>query len=427
MEADTNMNSRQLFSRALKVIPGGVNSPVRAFKSVGGTPVFLDKGKGSRVTDVEGNQYIDYVCSWGPLILGHCHPEVVNRVKEAAEKGLSFGAPCLEELRLAEKIVQSIPSVDMVRLVNSGTEASMSAIRAARAYTNKDKIIKFDGCYHGHSDGLLVKAGSGAATIGIPDSSGVPQSYTQNTLTAPYNDRNTVSLLFERFREDIAAIIVEPVAANMGLVKPEDGFLEGLRELADTYGAVLIFDEVITGFRLGYGGAQQLLGIMPDMTCLGKIIGGGMPLGAYGGKRDIMQMIAPAGPVYQAGTLSGNPVAAAAGLATLEILGRPGTYEHLEDTTAALTAGIERIINHRQLKCHVSHMGSLMTLFFSSEPVRNFNEAKQTDTHAFSSFFQRLLEQGIYWPPSQFEAVFISSAHTSEDIDCTLQAIEKAL
>jgi len=423
----TRKNSNQLFHRALHTIPGGVNSPVRAFKAVDDTPVFIERGLGSKIFDVDANQYIDYVCSWGPLICGHAHASVITAVKQAADRGTSFGAPCTEELELAELIVSAVPSIEMVRLVNSGTEAAMSALRLARAFTKRDKIIKFEGCYHGHSDGLLVKAGSGVATMGLPDSPGVPVDYTRNTLTAPYNDLNAVTELFARFPDDIAAIIVEPVAANMGLVIPQKGFLEGLRKLATRYGALLIFDEVITGFRMGWGGAQELLGVIPDITCLGKIIGGGLPVGAYGGRSYIMQMVAPSGPVYQAGTLSGNPVAAAAGLATLRLLSSPGFYSHLENITGNLETGIRNIIFKYQLKWRLNRLGSLLTLFFSDSDVYDFGTASKSDTKIYSRFFRELLSNGVYWPPSQFEVAFVSSTHTNEEIEFTLSALDKAL
>jgi len=418
--------SEELFKRALKVIPGGVNSPVRAFKNVGGNPLFIKQGAGSKIIDVDGNRYIDYVCSWGPLILGHAHPAVIDAIQQEAEKGTSFGAPCQKELELAEAIAEAVPSIENVRLVNSGTEATMSALRLARAFTGRDKIIKFSGCYHGHSDGLLVQAGSGVATAGLPDSPGVPESYTQHTLIAPYNDLEAVTELFATYPR-IAGIIVEPVAANMGLVKPEPGFLEGLRDLATRNGAILIFDEVITGFRLSPGGAQQINGVIPDMTCLGKIIGGGLPVGAYGGKKEIMKMIAPEGPVYQAGTLSGNPIAAAAGLATLEVLKQPGSYQRLEQQSAKLENGIIELLNKAPGRFRLNRAGSLLTLFFTGVNVRDFESASSSDTHSFKSFHKALIRQGIYWPPSQFETAFVSFAITGEDIAATLEAIEKAL
>ncbi len=419
--------SDELFEKALQAIPGGVNSPVRAFKNVGKNPLFIKNGSGSHITDVDGNEYIDYVCSWGPLILGHSHPEVITEIRREIENGISFGAPCLKELELSEFIVKAVPSIENIRLVNSGTEATMSALRLARAFTGRDKIIKFSGCYHGHADGLLVKAGSGVATAGLPDSPGVPKSYTKHTLIAPYNNLKATTELFEHYPGSIAAIIVEPVAANMGVVKPEPGFLEGLRQLATAYGAVLIFDEVITGFRLSFGGAQQATGVIPDLTCLGKIIGGGLPVGAYGGKKEIMQMVAPQGAVYQAGTLSGNPVAATAGLATLKVLAQKGIYEELQQKTDRLEEGINNLLRQTSGEFCLNRIGSLLTLFFTLKKVNDFESASSSNMHSFMGFHQSLLGQGIYWPPSQFEAAFISLALTNEDIDKTLRAMEKAL
>ncbi len=419
--------SDELFEKALQAIPGGVNSPVRAFKNVGKNPLFIKNGSGSRITDVDGNEYIDYVCSWGPLILGHSHPEVITEIRREIENGISFGAPCLKELELSEFIVKAVPSIENIRLVNSGTEATMSALRLARAFTGRDKIVKFSGCYHGHADGLLVKAGSGVATAGLPDSPGVPKSYTKHTLIAPYNNLKATTELFEHYPGSIAAIIVEPVAANMGVVKPEPGFLEGLRQLATAYGAVLIFDEVITGFRLSFGGAQQATGVIPDLTCLGKIIGGGLSVGAYGGKKEIMQMVAPQGAVYQAGTLSGNPVAATAGLATLKVLAQKGIYEELQQKTDRLEEGINNLLRQTSGEFCLNRIGSLLTLFFTLKKVNDFESASSSNMHSFMGFHQSLLGQGIYWPPSQFEAAFISLALTNEDIDKTLKAMEKAL
>lgn len=417
--------SEDLFRRAQLRMPGGVNSPVRAFRSVGGTPPFITRGGGARVYDADGNEYIDYVCSWGPLILGHVHPEVVAAITEAAQKGTSFGASTEAEIEIAELICDAMPSIEKIRLVSSGTEATMSALRLCRAYTGREKIIKFAGGYHGHSDGLLVKAGSGATTLGVPDSSGVPRCYTENTLVAAYNSLDTVAELFEHHPADVAAVIVEPVAANMGLVKPRPGFLSGLREMTQRYDALLIFDEVITGFRVGHGGAQALFGVTPDITCLGKIIGGGMPVGAYGGRKDIMAMIAPEGPVYQAGTLSGNPLAVAAGLATLRVLGRPGTYDRLEALSARMEEGIARSLAGR--KATLSRLGSLLTLFFAPEEVGDYSTAMHSDVRCYATFFNHLLDAGIYWPPSQYEAAFISLAHTEADIDQTVQAVAEAL
>jgi glutamate-1-semialdehyde 2,1-aminomutase len=416
-----------LFKKAEQFIPGGVDSPVRAFKAVGGNPLFIERGRGSRIIDVDGNQYIDYVCSWGPLILGHSHPQVIEALKSAAEKGTSFGAPCELEIILAEMIAEAMPSLEMVRFVSSGTEATMSAVRLARGFTGRDKIIKFEGCYHGHADGLLAKSGSGLATFSIPDSAGVPAGYAQNTIVVPYNNLKLVEQVFQSQGDAIAAVIVEPVAANMGLVLPASGFLEGLRTLTLKHGALLIFDEVISGFRVSYGGAQGLYGVVPDLTCLGKIIGGGLPVGAYGGKRQIMQLVAPVGPVYQAGTLSGNPLAMTAGIETLKALRLPGVYERLESLTSSLEKGIHTASNELGVKIQISRLSSLITMFFTADPVIDFETAKKADLKAFSRFFNKLLKSGIYWPPSQFESCFISLAHSEEDIQFTLSAIQRSL
>jgi glutamate-1-semialdehyde 2,1-aminomutase len=418
--------SDKLFAEARRYIPGGVDSPVRAFKAVGGNPVFIARGDGSRVWDEDGNDFIDYVCSWGPLLLGHAHPNIVQALKRAAENGTSFGAPTALETRLAGMICEALPAVDMVRFVSSGTEAAMSAVRLARGFTDRYKLVKFAGCYHGHSDGLLAKAGSGVATLGLPDSPGVPQGYTQGTLVAPYNDLDAVESLFEH-HPDIAAVIVEPVAANMGVVLPQPGFLEGLRELARSSGALLIFDEVITGFRVAYGGAQGLYGVMPDLTCLGKVIGGGLPVGAYGGRADVMQMVAPEGPVYQAGTLSGNPLAMTAGIETLNVLRQGDVYPHLESKAARLEEGIADAASRTGMPVHISRIGSLLTAFFTAEPVMDYESAKSADTERFGEFFRGLLERGIYWPPSQFEAAFVSLAHSDDDIETTIEAMNQAL
>ena len=418
--------STRLFEEAQAYLPGGVDSPVRAFKAVGGNPLFLERGQGSRVRDEDGNEYLDYVCSWGPLILGHAHPQVLQALKHVAERGTSFGAPTELETRLARTVCEAVPSIEMVRFTNSGTEATMSALRLARAFTNRDKVVKFAGCYHGHADGLLVKAGSGATTLGLPDSPGVPHGYAQNTLVAPYNDLEAVSQLFQR-HDDIAAVIVEPVAANMGVVPPQPGFLEGLRDLTQASGALLVFDEVITGFRVAYGGAQELYGVMPDLTCLGKVIGGGLPVGAYGGRAGIMERMAPAGPVYQAGTLSGNPLAMTAGIETLAILREGSTYATLDDNARRLGDGIGAVATTSGTAVQVSRTGSLLTIFFSTQPVVDLESAKLADTNLFGEFFQRLLREGIYWPPSQFEAAFVSLVHSNEDIDATVAAIGKAL
>jgi glutamate-1-semialdehyde 2,1-aminomutase len=422
-----NKESKRLFEQAQRYLPGGVDSPVRAFKAVGGDPLFIDRGKGSHIFDVDGNEYVDYVGSWGPLILGHAYPAVVRAVKKAAERGTSFGAPVEMEITLARLITEAIPSIEMIRFVNSGTEATMSALRLARAFTNREKIIKFEGCYHGHSDGLLAKSGSGLATLGIPDSPGVPVGYAQNTLTTPYNDIKAIQALFETYPKEIAAVIVEPVAANMGVVSPKSGFLDALRQMTHEHGALLIFDEVITGFRVSYGGAQSLLGIDPDLTCLGKIIGGGLPVGAYGGKREIMRLMAPVGPVYQAGTLSGNPLAMAAGIETIRTLGKPGIYGQLEKNAAILEDGFQQAARKNNVELHISRAASLLTIFFTPGPVVDYNSAKLSDTRLFNRFFHRLQSEGIYWPPSQFEAAFLSLAHNPEDIQLTINACEKAL
>jgi glutamate-1-semialdehyde 2,1-aminomutase len=418
--------SARLFEEAQAYLPGGVDSPVRAFKAVGGNPIFLKRGQGSRVYDEDGNEFLDYVCSWGPLILGHAHPQVVQALKQAAERGTSFGAPTELETKLARTVCEAVPSIEMVRFTNSGTEATMSALRLARAFTNRDKVVKFAGCYHGHSDGLLVKAGSGATTLGLPDSPGVPPGYAQNTLVAPFNDLEAVGQLFNR-HGDIAAVIVEPVAANMGVVPPQPGFLDGLRDLTQASGALLIFDEVITGFRVAYGGAQELYGVMPDLTCLGKVIGGGLPVGAYGGRAEIMERMAPAGPVYQAGTLSGNPLAMTAGIETLAILREGDAYAELNDRACRLGDGIGAVATTAGRAVRVSRIGSLLTIFFSTQPVVDHDSARHADTNLFGEFFQRLLREGVYWPPSQFEAAFVSLAHSSDDIDVTIAAMGKAL
>ena len=418
--------SRELFAEAQRYLPGGVDSPVRAFKAVGGEPLFIERGLGSKLYDVDGNEYIDYVCSWGPLILGHAHPDVVAALQLAAGGGTSYGAPTELETSLAKMICQAMPSIEKVRFVSSGTEAAMSAIRLARAFTGRDKIMKFDGCYHGHSDGLLARAGSGVATLGLPDSPGVPQGYAANTLVASYNNLSRVEEIFDR-HEDIAAVIVEPAAANMGVVVPRPMFLEGLRSLTAANEALLIFDEVITGFRVAYGGAQELYGVRPDLTCLGKIIGGGLPVGAYGGRDEIMSMVAPSGAVYQAGTLSGNPLAMSAGIATMKALKRDGVYEELERKSRRLEEGIVRAACSRGANVVVSRIGSLLTVFFTAELPSNYESARKSDTRTFASFHHALLERGIYWPPSQFEAAFVSTAHSDEDIEATISAIDEAL
>lgn len=418
-----NQKSDKLFEESKKYMPGGVNSPVRAFYAVHRNPVFIDSAKGSKIYDVDGNEYLDYVCSWGPGILGHARAEVIEAVRTASEKGLTFGAPTENEFILAKLVRELMPSMEMLRLVNSGTEAVMSAIRVARGYTGRDKIIKFRGCYHGHSDGLLVKAGSGALTQSVPDSLGVPKDYTKNTLVAEYNDLQSVERLFEECGGEIAAIIVEPVAANMGVVLPAKGFLEGLRQLADRYRSLLIFDEVITGFRLAPGGAQEYFGVIPDMTALGKIIGGGMPMAAYGGKREIMEIVAPLGGVYQAGTLSGNPVATAAGIATLRILKeQPDIYAKIGKNAKKLAETAEKCMGERVC---VNQTGSLMSVFFHEGKVVDYKSAASSDTERYAEYFNHMLGQGIYLAPSQFEAMFISFAHSDEDIEKTCRAMEK--
>ncbi|MBO8172526.1 MAG: glutamate-1-semialdehyde 2,1-aminomutase [Bacillaceae bacterium] len=419
--------SARNFEEAKKYIPGGVNSPVRAFKSVGTVPVTIDRGQGSRVYDVDGNEYIDYVASWGPLVLGHSHPAVVEELKKMAEKGTSFGAPTEIETRLAKLVTEIVPSVEVVRMVNSGTEATMSALRLARGYTGRNKIMKFEGCYHGHADSLLIKAGSGVATLGLPDSPGVPSDIAHHTITVPYNDLDSVKLAFEQFGEDLAAVIVEPVAGNMGVVPPQPGFLEGLREITRQYGTLLIFDEVMTGFRVDYHCAQGLYQVEPDLTTLGKVIGGGLPVGAYGGKREIMQMMAPEGPIYQAGTLSGNPLAMTAGYVTLTELGKPGVFDQLKQKAARLHEGLEEIAGEKGIPHCIHSVGSMVCLFFTSEDVINYDQAKTADTEMFARYFRNMLEEGIYLAPSQFEGMFVSTAHSDEDIERTLEASRRAL
>jgi glutamate-1-semialdehyde 2,1-aminomutase len=421
-------NSELLFARALELIPGGVNSPVRAFRSVGCSPLFITSGKGARLRDEDGNEYIDYVGSWGPMILGHAHPRVIDAVIRAAYSGTSFGAPTALELKMAELITRLVPSVEMVRMVNSGTEATMSAVRLARAYTGREKIIKFDGCYHGHADAFLIKAGSGAMTMSVPDSPGVPPAVAALTLSAQFNNLDSVAALLGSHRGEVAALIVEPVVGNMGCVPPEPGFLEGLRRLCTEERTVLIFDEVMTGFRLAPGGAQQRYGVTPDLTTLGKIIGGGLPVGAYGGKREIMSIVAPAGPVYQAGTLSGNPLAMTAGIETLNILAEdPALYDLLERKSRRLAEGIARSIDSLGLPLTQNRAGSMSTLFFTSRRVVNYAGALTADTNLFGVYFREMLRRGIYIPPSQFEAGFVSVAHTDDDIERTINANHEAL
>ena len=419
--------SEQLFNRAKRVLPGGVNSPVRAFRAVGGTPFFVAHAHGASIADVDGREYLDYVCSWGPLILGHAHPAVLAAVQEAAGRGWTYGAPSPGEVELAEEVRRRMPSLEMMRFVNSGTEATMAAVRLARAATSRDLIIKFDGCYHGHADSFLVKAGSGVATLGLPDSPGVPAALAGLTLTAPFNDAEAVGLLFQQHRDRIAAVIVEPYAGNVGFIAPLPEFHRRLRALCDAHGALLIFDEVMTGFRVAAGGAQQRLNVRPDLTTLGKIIGGGFPVGAYGGRADLMRRIAPEGPVYQAGTLSGNPVAMAAGLATLRETARPGFYEALDQLTSRLVTGLREAAARRRVPMTIGHAGSMWGLYFTAGPVHNYGQAKATDTELFARWHKAALARGVFLAPSAFEAGFVSSAHTEQDIDFTIKELDAAL
>lgn len=415
-------NSKKLFAAAQRVIPGGVNSPVRAFRSVGGQPLFIKRARGARLYDVDGNSFIDYVLSWGPMILGHAPAPIIQALKRAAAKGTSYGAPTELEIRLAQMLTEAVPSMEQVRLVNSGTEAVMSAIRVARAHTKRNGLLKFEGCYHGHADYLLAKAGSGVATLGLPDSPGVPPDFTRHTLTAPYNDVANVKKLIEAHARELACVIVEPVAGNMGVVPPHDDFLPTLRALTREHGIVLIFDEVITGFRVHYGGAQALYGITPDLTCLGKIIGGGLPVGAYGGTKQLMQQVAPAGPVYQAGTLSGNPLAVTAGIETLKRLKAPGVYRKLEESAAVFADGLGQAARKAGVPLTQTRVGSMMGAFFTKEAVVDYASAKHSDTQRYAKFFHRMLNKGVYFAPSQFEAAFLSTAHTSQDLAQTLSS-----
>ncbi len=419
--------SSHLFQEAQQVIPGGVNSPVRAFKGVGGDPIFFKQGKGAYLVDVDNHQYIDYVGSWGPLIVGHAHPEVLKRVQETMAMGMTFGAPTEIEIQMAKKISQLMPSIEKVRMVNSGTEATMTAIRLARAVTGRQKIIKFSGCYHGHSDALLVKAGSGLLTLGVPSTPGVPEHLAQNTLTVPYNDLESLQLLFQTYGNDIAGIIIEPIAGNMGMVKPEPGYLAGIRKLCDEYQSIFILDEVMTGFRVALGGAQSIEGVVPDLTTLGKIIGGGMPVGAIGGKAWIMDNLAPVGPVYQAGTLSGNPMAMSAGLATLELIEAPGFYDKLSQMTDLLMSGMKEIAEHYHIPLQTCYEGGMFGFCFTAQhPIRRFEDIATGDEGLFKRFFHRMLKNGVYLAPSMYEAGFVSGAHTREDIENTLKAVEQA-
>lgn len=418
--------SRELFSEAQGLIPGGVNSPVRAFKAVGGEPIFMDRGSGCMIYDVDGNEYIDYVLSWGPMIVGHAHPQVTQAIIDTAQKGTSFGTPTALEVELARMIRDAFPSMELIRLVNSGTEATMSAIRLARGYTNRDKIIKFEGCYHGHADSLLVKAGSGATTLGIPDSPGVPADFARNTITVQFNNFDAVEDVMEENGDDIACIIVEPVPGNMGVVPPNRGFLMCLRDITQQFGTLLIFDEVMSGFRVAYGGAQELYGVTADITCLGKVIGGGLPVGAYGGKREIMEKIAPLGPVYQAGTLSGNPLAMTAGIETLKILSQPDTYEKLDGLSEQLSLGLKDAAKSAGIITYHTRVGSMLCTFFTEGPVKDYASAKRSDTGAFARFFLAMLEDGVYLAPSQFEAIFLSTAHEEGHIEKTIKAAYRA-
>lgn len=425
-DEEVERNQDQLWERAQQLLPGGVNSPVRSFRSVGGQPFFVDRGQGCYLWDVEGNRFIDYVCSWGALLLGHSHPRIVTAVQAAVERGTSYGAPTPLEVALAEKIQEAFPTMERIRLVNSGTEATMSALRVARGYTGRDKVIKFIGCYHGHADYLLAKAGSGATTFGVPDSAGVPPSLTQDLILLPFNDAGAFQRTMDQWGDHIAAVIVEPIAGNMGVIPPKWDFLVALRSETKKHGTVLIFDEVMTGFRVAYGGAQALYGIQPDMTCLGKIVGGGFPLAAYGGRKEIMQVVAPLGPVYQAGTLSGNPVAVTAGLATLQFLQETHPYGELDEKGRWLQEALQSAAQKVRIPVQINRVGSMMTLFFTDQPVTDYESAMRANTRAFAAFFHAMLEMGIFLPPSQFEALFLSIAHGSEELEKTADAAEKA-
>ncbi|WP_066194457.1 glutamate-1-semialdehyde 2,1-aminomutase [Gracilibacillus timonensis] len=420
-----NQKSVDAYKESIDLMPGGVNSPVRAFKSVGMNPIYMDHGEGSKIYDIDGNAYIDYVLSWGPLILGHAHPQVVTKLQEAVAKGTSFGTSTLLENELAQLVIDRVPSIEMVRMVNSGTEATMSALRLARGYTGRNKILKFEGNYHGHGDSLLIKAGSGVATLGLPDSPGVPKSVAEHTITVPYNDFESVRYAFEQFGDDIAAVIVEPVSGNMGVVPPDAEFLASIRDITKQYQSLLIFDEVMTGFRVGFHCAQGHFEITPDLTCLGKVIGGGLPVGAYGGKREIMEHVAPVGDIYQAGTLSGNPLAMTAGLETLKALDR-SSYQWINQQVDRLIEGYRLAADEYQIPLQINRAGSMVGIFFAEEPVINFETAKKSDTVAFASYYRTMMEEGIFLPPSQFEGLFLSTSHTEEDIEKTIAAVEKA-
>lgn len=411
---------------AENLMPGGVNSPVRAFKSVDTPAIFMDHAKGSRIYDIDGNEYIDYVLSWGPLILGHKNEQVIKKLHEVVDRGTSFGASTLEENKLAELVIERVPSIEKVRMVSSGTEATLAALRLARGYTGRNKIIKFEGCYHGHSDSLLIKAGSGVATLGLPDSPGVPEGTAKNTITVPYNDLEAIKIAFENYGDDIAGIIVEPVAGNMGVVPPKDGFLQGLREITNDYGALLIFDEVMTGFRVGYNCAQGYFGVTPDLTCLGKVIGGGLPVGAFGGKKEIMDKVAPVGNIYQAGTLSGNPLAMTSGYETLSQL-TPESYEYFQELGDILEEGLKKVFSKHNVPITINRAGSMIGYFLNEGPVTNFDEANKSNLELFSQMYREMAKEGVFLPPSQFEGTFLSTAHSKEDIEKTIQAFDTAL